>query len=358
MYENKSKKIIIGCIISSIILVALLAVIFIKVNSTKQVIYKVAFNSDGGTKISQQEVKNGSYVKRPTDPKKEGYQFIDWSYNDKTYDFKSKVTKNITLIARWFKLDDTKEMFTIKFNSDGGTTISNQVIEKGKNISKPIDPIKKGYVFKGWTLNGEIYDFTKVVESNLELTAIYDKINQTTKVVKKYEKQNNVNTKENKPQVTTTTKNATTKASVSKKNFMVTFNSNGGSTVASQSVLEGNKAIMPSNPTREGYNFSSWTLNGNNYNFNTPVSGNITLVAKWIMKNYVVRVFQIDQYSPDRILKVYEDGREISVSQIKYNNATLCSGSNMAVNMYEISGISSVTVVLKSGSSVTANVQQ
>ena len=44
---------------------------------------------------------------------------------------------------------------------------------------------------------------------------------------------------------------------------MVTFNSNGGSTVASQSVLEGNKAIIPSNPTREGYNFSSWTLNGN-----------------------------------------------------------------------------------------------
>lgn len=44
---------------------------------------------------------------------------------------------------------------------------------------------------------------------------------------------------------------------------MVTFNSNGGSTVASQSVLEGNKAIIPSNPTREGYNFSSWTSNGN-----------------------------------------------------------------------------------------------
>ena len=358
MYENKSKKIIIACIIPSIILVALLAILLVKVSSTKQVIYKVTFNSDGGTKVTQQEVENGGYIKRPTDPKKEGYQFIDWSYNDKTYDFKSKVTKNITLTARWFKFDDKKEMFTIKFNSDGGTTISNQVIEKGKNVSKPIDPIKDGYIFKGWTLNGEIYDFTKVVESNLELTAIYDKINQTTKVVKNDEKRNNVTTKENKPQVTTTTKNATTNAPVSKKTFMVIFNSNGGSTVASQSVLEGNKAIMPSNPTREGYNFSSWTLNGNNYNFNTPVSGNITLVAKWIMKNYVVKAFQIDQYSPDRILKVYEDGREISVSQIKYNNATLCSGSNMVVNVYEISGISSVTVILKGGSSVTASVQQ
>lgn len=72
----------------------------------------------------------------------------------------------------------------------------------------------------------------------------------------------------------------------------------------------------------------------------------------------MVKVYAVDQYSPDRILKVFEDGTQISVSVIKHNGVTLCSGNNMVVNMYEISGISSVTVVLRNGSSVTASMQQ
>ena len=81
------------------------------------------------------------------------------------------------------------------------------------------------------------------------------------------------------------------------------------------------------------------------------------MIAKWNQKSYTVKVTPVDQYSPDRILTVYEDGTQLSVSAIKYNGVTLCNGSNMVVNMYEISGISSVTVVLTNGSSVTASVQ-
>ena len=75
------------------------------------------------------------------------------------------------------------------------------------------------------------------------------------------------------------------------------------------------------------------------------------------VKTYVVRVSYIDQYSPDRALIVYENGAQISVSEIQYNGTTLCKGNNMVVNMFEIDGISSVTVVLKDGTSVIASVQ-
>ena len=68
------------------------------------------------------------------------------------------------------------------------------------------------------------------------------------------------------------------------KTFTVTFDSNGGSAVASQTVKEGEKAVKPANPTRSNYTFEGWftdeTLK-NAYDFNTPVTGDITLYADW-----------------------------------------------------------------------------
>jgi len=63
--------------------------------------------------------------------------------------------------------------------------------------------------------------------------------------------------------------------------YTVTFNSNDGSSVASQTIDYNGKVTKPSNPTREGYTFKEWQLNGNTYDFNTPVTENITLTAVW-----------------------------------------------------------------------------
>lgn len=349
MNEGKNKKIIISCITLFVILLILLILLFVKTNSS-EVSYKIVFNSDGGTNISEQIVKSGQCAKKPSDPEKEGYEFIEWLYNDKNYDFKTKVTKNMVLVARWYKVDESIETISITFNSDGGTTISNQIVEKNKQLSKPIDPVKEGYTFKGWMLNGVIYDFSSSVENEFELVASWEKNKEVTT------KSSNKSTTTTK-KIPTTNKQTTT-TTKQKQNYTVTFNSNGGSSVASQIVVEGNNVVKPSDPTREGYKFNGWTLNGNIYNFSNSITGNITLVASWSQKNYVVKSTSVDQYSPDKILRVYEDGIQISVSAIKYNGVTLCYGNNMIVNMYEISGISSVTVVLKGGTSVTANLQQ
>lgn len=67
--------------------------------------------------------------------------------------------------------------------------------------------------------------------------------------------------------------------------YTVTFDTEGGSPIpATQKVEIGNIASPPSvNPTKSGYTFMYWCLNGASvaYNFQTPVTGDITLCAKW-----------------------------------------------------------------------------
>ena len=68
------------------------------------------------------------------------------------------------------------------------------------------------------------------------------------------------------------------------KTFTVTFDSTGGSAVASQTVKEGEKAAKPANPTRDGYTFEGWFADEalkTAYDFNTPVTSDITLYADW-----------------------------------------------------------------------------
>ena len=58
--------------------------------------------------------------------------------------------------------------------------------------------------------------------------------------------------------------------------YTVTFNSDGGTFVASQQVKKGEKATKPSNPTKDGYVFAGW-----NFDFNIPITSNVTIKAKW-----------------------------------------------------------------------------
>ena len=64
--------------------------------------------------------------------------------------------------------------------------------------------------------------------------------------------------------------------------YTVTFNSNGGSTIQDCAVAEGATIAKPTiEPTRSGVEFFGW-MNGNEaYDFNTPVTSDITLTAAW-----------------------------------------------------------------------------
>ena len=66
-----------------------------------------------------------------------------------------------------------------------------------------------------------------------------------------------------------------------KKQYEVTFNSNGGSEVASVKVKENQKVEKPEDPTREGFTFEGWYFLDELYDFETPIKYDITLVAEW-----------------------------------------------------------------------------
>ena len=76
--------------------------------------------------------------------------------------------------------------------------------------------------------------------------------------------------------------------------YTVTFDSYGGTPVPPKQEVEyGHKATKPADPTLKGYTFAFWYLgedeqNATAYDFDTPVTENITLTAKWTQNTYTV----------------------------------------------------------------------
>ncbi len=141
--------------------------------------YTVIFDSNGGSNINSQTLTEGAVVTKPTNPTKTGYTFKGWLLNGTTYDFTTPVTGNITLVASWEAEQVTPTTYTVTFDSNGGSNITSQTIEEGQVATKPADPIKTGYVFKGWLLNNAAYDFAIPVTGNITLVASWEEIQVT-----------------------------------------------------------------------------------------------------------------------------------------------------------------------------------
>ena len=62
----------------------------------------------------------------------------------------------------------------------------------------------------------------------------------------------------------------------------------GSGEYAKQIVQAGEKAIEPDVPSRQGYQFTDWYLDDTKYDFNTAVTGNMTLTAKWTANSYTI----------------------------------------------------------------------
>ena len=64
--------------------------------------------------------------------------------------------------------------------------------------------------------------------------------------------------------------------------WIVTFDTDGGSEIASRSVEQGNAVEEPEAPVKTGYRFSGWQWNGSPYDFSAPVTQDMTLTALWV----------------------------------------------------------------------------
>ncbi|MFF2877084.1 InlB B-repeat-containing protein [Gottfriedia sp. NPDC057991] len=109
--------------------------------------YKVNYVSNGGSTVPAQTADYNSVVNLPK-PTRTGYTFAGW-YNDATLKTpvgnSLKLTNNITLYAKW-----NINTYTVKFNSNGGSSVASKTANYNSTISQPASPTRKGYVFVGW----------------------------------------------------------------------------------------------------------------------------------------------------------------------------------------------------------------
>ena len=133
--------------------------------------FLITFDTDGGNTILTQLVNKNNTVIKPENPVKNGYEFVEWQLNGKTYQFDTPVTSNLTLKAIWLENKKVEIKHIVTFNSNGGTKIKKQTVLDGKFAQEPKDPVKKGQIFMGWTLDGEQFDFNSAITNDITLDA-------------------------------------------------------------------------------------------------------------------------------------------------------------------------------------------
>ena len=133
----------------------------------------------------------------------------------------------------------TRNSYTLTVDADNGTAVSEKNYKFGAAITAPADPTKRGYTFAGWSekIPG------RMPAEDVTVTATW-KINQYT----------------------------------------ITFDTDGGSEVASITQDYGTKITGPKDPTKTGYTFGGWdkTIPG------TMPAENVTVKAQWTINQYTI----------------------------------------------------------------------
>lgn len=183
--------------------------------------YTVTFVDWNGTVLKTQTVEEGSSATPPSNPTRDGYTFTGWlgSYTN--------VQSNVTVTAQY-----SIKTYTVTFKDWNGTTLKTETVNHGSSATTPVNPTRDGYTFTGWDKT-----FTNVT-SNLTITAQYS-----------------INT------------------------YTVTFKDYNGTVLKTETVNYGSNATPPSNPVREGHEFTGWDKTFDN------VTSDLTVTAQYIYIN-------------------------------------------------------------------------
>ena len=214
--------------------------------------HEVIFMAYGGKpEPEMQTVVDGAQVNRPADPAKNGFRFVGWNSNGSRYDFNAQVKKDLVLEAQWEANPGVTEVKVV-FLANGGLFANGEKrievgVARGETVNPPTQGISRAYfTLEGWTLKGEVYDFTKPVTEDIELAALW------------------------KPETGIT-------------EYRVVFMAQGGRPEPPvQLVKSGDKAQRPADPAKEGFTFQGWNLRGGaTYSFTEAVTQDIVLDAQW-----------------------------------------------------------------------------
>lgn len=240
--------------------------------------YDVKFMVNNELYDSQVVVKNG-YPTLPTNPIVDGYEFDGWTTNgvDIVKPNTTAITVNTIYYAKLTKLHTITFMYEDQI-------VETQQIRNG-NYANTVSVENTTYkTFNGWLLNG-----TKVDLSTYKITGAETFV---ADIIYSYD-----------------------------VNFI-----SDGSTYNSQIIAKNNKVSIPTNPTKIGYEFNGWTLNGNDIvNItNYTITENTTFIAKFTKLHNVSFVFNNNVVSNQTIRNgEYAQNVIITDDSIIFNGWTL-----------------------------------
>ena len=273
----------------------------------KRVTYTVSFNSDGGTAISSQAIGSGDHASEPLAPHKDGCIFKGWYVGDTAWSFEeSQITEDVTLTAKWERIT-----YTVSFDSDGGNKVEPITVAHGDPVTAPVPPTKENNKFLGWYFGDKLWDFeNNKITSDITLKAKWETQVVTHEVCfdaggdELYRVDHVVNGEKLTPPVppthsefifvgwyigavefdfenTPVTEPLYLTAKWKEKSaYVITFDTQGGSAVEPIFVLEGDTITAPVS-TKYNQRLVHWEYNGKVWDFDTPPTSDMTLVARW-----------------------------------------------------------------------------
>lgn len=262
--------------------------------------YSVYFMLDESTEYQKVEVEENKYLTIPETPEREKSVFNYWKLEDGTkFSFKKRITESVVnedgelyLYAEWEQV-----VFTVTFKVNG-EVVSVQEVQKGTSAVEPSTVDCPGEEFVRWDKN------TAVVESDMVVEAVLRPIYYTVSVYADDEFVGSAKIKHNEDatfindlvipekehyvidgfigETENIVKNGVIYVNYVPAEYTVTYMSEGATFGSTLTALYGESTPMPETfPIKAGYVFVGWYLDDALYNFNTTLSGDITLTAKF-----------------------------------------------------------------------------
>ena len=278
--------------------------------STKK--YTVQYINEGKI-IKEEELEEGSIINAP-EVTKEGHTFIGWYEGEEKYDVYEPIARNLILESK-YKINKYK----VRFINEDESVLQEEILDYGSIPTyKKETPTKTRteeytYEFDKWSP-----EITKVT-SNQEYKATYKKIKNKYTVTyindgEEYHKETleygsvvteiqdptkegytftGWYTKDNEKvsYPITITKNITLYSKYEINSYKVSYYNEGKKYIEDQKINYGENALKPNtNPSKIGYTFKYWSLkeNGEEYEFSTKITKDITLYAVYEINKYTL----------------------------------------------------------------------
>ena len=219
-------------------------------------------------------VEKGNTVPRPEDTKMNSFVISGWYSRGSEWDFDTPISDVVIIYAEYTY--DSENWFAVTLDMNNFTLPWIWHVHKDSPyLERPFDPRLDAFAFKGWYVDGIEWDFGDPVTADMTLTAMFD-----------YDENDW---------------------------FFVTFDPNNNTSAEPPVAAVGKNdpyAVRPlRDPVKNLSTFVAWYLDDEEWDFGTPIDGDITLTAQYVIDT---RFFSLVTFDPNN----GDDAKEVWVENL------------------------------------------